>query len=78
MSKPNSSSGLVCYVQFALIPFGKAWMPLLSYPSTSVGFASRLSRLKARDLKSRGPAAEVHNIFDTVIGFCYTGCHNTL
>lgn len=72
MSKPNSSSGLVHYVHFALIPLGKAWMHLLSYPSTSAGFASRLSRLMVRYLKSMGPPNKVHNIFDTVIGFPYT------
>lgn len=34
----------------------------------SAGFTFMLSRLKPRASKSRGPRANVYNIFDTVIG----------
>jgi hypothetical protein len=43
----------------------------------SAGFPYRLGRLKPRASTSRGPLAQVYNIFVIVIDLFYTCCHNS-
>jgi hypothetical protein len=45
---------------------------------TSAGFTYRLNMLKPRASTFRGPAAQLYNIFNIVIGLSHLCCHNIL